>query len=186
MHSTFSQLSACCRISVPRAPGPMMPRRIRWLAPRALPAASVPARPVATLPMKLRRDCMGIGSLDVNPIIYGRGGGADGCEGRRRTGSGWKESSGFILFGLGEKMGSFGVFVFGDWLGVSGDTAGGCSSALRYSTGRGWSLKSELGEVMGGEGVRFLGVGGNGRTKFDAEARRESELRSDAQGGALC
>src|ERR1019366_3776389 len=55
---------------------------------------------------------------------------------------------------------------------------------LRYSTGRGWSLKSELGEVMGGEGVRFLGVGGNGRTKL--AQRRESELRSDAQGGALC
>src|ERR1039458_9422289 len=54
----------------------MMPRRIRWLAPRALPAASVPARPVATLPMKLRRDCMGIGSLDVNQLYtVGVGGG---------------------------------------------------------------------------------------------------------------
>ena len=36
----------------------MMPRRMRSLAPRALEVASVPARPVATLPMKLRRDCM--------------------------------------------------------------------------------------------------------------------------------
>src|ERR1017187_4397235 len=112
MHSTFWQVSACWRISVPRAPGPMMPRRTRWLAPRALPAASVPARPVATLPMKLRRDCMGIGSLDVNPIIYGRGVG--------RAGSSWQGSSGFILFGLGGKMGSFGIFVLGEYLGCSG------------------------------------------------------------------
>src|ERR1022692_1085447 len=119
MHSTFWQLSACWRISVPRAPGPMMPRRIRWLAPRTLPAASVPAKPVATLPMKLRRDCMGTGSLDVNPIIYGRRG--------WRMGSGWWGSSGFILLGLGGRMGLFGIFVFGDWLGASWGTAWGGS-----------------------------------------------------------
>src|SRR5450759_2842296 len=77
MHSTFSQASACWRISLPRAPGPMMPRRIRWFAPRALRAANVPARPVATRPMKLRRDCMGIGLLGRNPIIYGRDAGAE-------------------------------------------------------------------------------------------------------------
>src|ERR1051325_3469106 len=35
-----------------------MPMRTRSFAPRALEAASVPARPVATRPMKLRRDCM--------------------------------------------------------------------------------------------------------------------------------
>jgi hypothetical protein len=105
---------------------------------------------------------MGIGSLDVIPIIYGRGGGADGCWGRRGTGSCCQGSSGFILFGLGGKMGSFGIFAFGDWLGVYWGPARGCSSALRYSTGRRWSLKCELREVVGGEGVRFLGVGGNG------------------------
>src|ERR1035437_9322182 len=77
MHSTFSQASACWRISLPRAPGPMMPRRIRWFAPRALLAANVPARPVATRPMKLRRDCMGIGLLGRNPIIYVRDAGAE-------------------------------------------------------------------------------------------------------------
>ena len=42
---------------------------------------------------------------------------------------------------------------------------------LRYSTGRGCSLKSELGEVMGGEGVRFLEVGGNGKWVHDLEVR---------------
>src|ERR1035437_8843481 len=77
MHSTFSQASACWRISLPRAPGPMMPRRIRWFAPRALLGANVPARPVATRPMKLRRDCMGIGLLGRKPIIYGRDAGAE-------------------------------------------------------------------------------------------------------------
>src|ERR1019366_8596443 len=131
----------------------MMPRRIRSPAPRALPAASVPARPVATLPMKLRRDCMAIGSLDVIPIIYGRGRGAAVCWGRLGTASCCQGSSGFILFGLGGKMGSFGIFVFGDGLVVYWGPAWECSSALRYSTGRGWSLKSELGEVTGGEGV---------------------------------
>src|ERR1039458_3120770 len=40
-------------------------------------------------------------------IIYGRGG--------WRMGSGLWGSSGFILFGLGGIMGSFGIFVFGDW-----------------------------------------------------------------------
>src|ERR1035437_3900888 len=84
MHSTFSQASACWRISLPRAPGPMMPRRIRWFAPRALLAANVPARPVATRPMKLRRDCMGIDSLDLNPIIYGRAERAEGVGGGTR------------------------------------------------------------------------------------------------------
>src|ERR1039457_1184551 len=58
MHSVLGQASACRRISEPRAPGPMMPMRIRSLAPRTLDAANVPARLVATLPMKLRRDCM--------------------------------------------------------------------------------------------------------------------------------
>jgi hypothetical protein len=37
---------------------------------------------------------------------------------------------------------------------------------LTNSTGRGWSLKSELGEVVGGEGGRFLGVEGNGADRF--------------------
>src|SRR5271157_4898350 len=37
----------------------MMPMRIRSFAPNTLEAASVPARPEATLPIKLRRDCMG-------------------------------------------------------------------------------------------------------------------------------
>src|SRR5580704_18059695 len=58
MHSVLGQASAWRRISEPRAPGPMMPMRMRSLAPRTLDAANVPARPVATLPMKLRRDCM--------------------------------------------------------------------------------------------------------------------------------
>src|ERR1051326_2425505 len=44
----------------------MMPMRIRSLAPKTLEAANVPASPVATLPMKLRRDCMGKNSLGVN------------------------------------------------------------------------------------------------------------------------
>ena len=43
---------------MPRAPGPMMPRRMRSLAPSTLDAAKVPASPVATLLMKLRLDCM--------------------------------------------------------------------------------------------------------------------------------
>src|ERR1039457_4636435 len=58
MHSVLAQATAWRRISEPRAPGPMMPMRIRSLAPRTLDAASEPARLVATLPMKLRRDCM--------------------------------------------------------------------------------------------------------------------------------
>src|SRR5690349_18611788 len=44
----------------------MMPMRMRSLAPKTLEAANVPASPVATLPMKLRRDCMGKNSLGVN------------------------------------------------------------------------------------------------------------------------
>src|SRR5689334_20568145 len=51
-------VTASRRISDPRAPGPMMPIRTRSLAPRTLEAANVPAKPVATLPMKFRRECM--------------------------------------------------------------------------------------------------------------------------------
>ena len=43
---------------LPPAPGPIMPSRTRWFAPMALDAAKVPARPVATLLIKLRRDSM--------------------------------------------------------------------------------------------------------------------------------
>ena len=60
-------------------------------------------------------------------------------------------------------MGSFGIFAFGDGLAVYWGPARGRSSALRYSTRRRWSLKSDLREVTGGEGVRFSQVGGNGR-----------------------
>jgi hypothetical protein len=35
-------------------------------------------------------------------------------------------------------------------------------SALSYSMGKGWGLKSELGQVMGGEGDKVLGVEVNG------------------------
>src|ERR1035437_5199984 len=64
-HSTFSQPTASRRISFPRSPGPMMPMRMRSLAPSALDAASPPARLVATLLMKNRRDCME--SYSFNP-----------------------------------------------------------------------------------------------------------------------
>src|ERR1022692_4463167 len=59
MHSVLAQATAWRRISEPRAPGPMIPMRMRSLAPRSLEAASEQARLVATLPMKWRRDCMG-------------------------------------------------------------------------------------------------------------------------------
>jgi hypothetical protein len=45
-------------ICAPRSPGPMMPRRMRSLAASTLGAAMAPAKPLATLPMKIRRDCM--------------------------------------------------------------------------------------------------------------------------------
>src|SRR5215470_724945 len=57
-NSVLAHAIASCMISDPRAPGPMMPRRMRSLAPRTLDVARVPARPVATLPIKLRRDCI--------------------------------------------------------------------------------------------------------------------------------
>src|SRR4029077_15912434 len=60
MHSVFGHAIAWRRISEPRAPGPMMPIRMRSFAPRTLEAANEPARPEATLPMKLRRDCIDI------------------------------------------------------------------------------------------------------------------------------
>ena len=46
------------RVPSPLSPTPMMPTRTRSFAPRARPvfAASVPARPYATLPTKLRRE----------------------------------------------------------------------------------------------------------------------------------
>src|SRR5260370_16144678 len=43
----------------PRSPAPIMPSRMRSFAPKTLDTASEPARPEATLPMKLRRDSMG-------------------------------------------------------------------------------------------------------------------------------
>src|ERR1035441_6307299 len=76
------------------------------------------------------------------------------------------------------EVGSFGMFVLGYWLAVSWGPAWGCSSRLRYSTGRGWSLKSELGEVMGGEGVRFSGGGGNGRGCMNRRKPPPTQLRA--------
>src|SRR5579862_7715764 len=76
MQSTFSRASAWRRISDPRAPGPMIPRRTRSFAPSTLDAAKVPANPPATLLMKLRRDCMERNSFVVaedNPDYSRRG-----------------------------------------------------------------------------------------------------------------
>jgi hypothetical protein len=48
---------------------------------------------------------------------------------------------------------------------VGGELLNGCGlfhefgpSALSYSMGRGWGLKLELGQVMGGEGDKVFGV----------------------------
>src|SRR3954447_25683828 len=59
-HSTLAQASASRRISDPRAPAPIMPRRTRSLAASALVVARAPATPLATLPMKIRRDCIAL------------------------------------------------------------------------------------------------------------------------------
>lgn len=50
-------------------------------------------------------------------------------------------------------MGSSGIFVLGDCLAVFWGTAWGCSSVLRYSTGRGWSPKSECGKWWEGKAL---------------------------------
>src|SRR5438270_12359856 len=63
-NSILGQARASCMISEPRAPGPIIPRRMRSLAPRTLEVARVPARPLATLPIKLRRDCIGTVPLE--------------------------------------------------------------------------------------------------------------------------
>src|SRR5581483_10387123 len=56
-HSVLGHPCASRRSSVPRVPIPITPTRTRSLAPSTLDAASVPANPVATLPMKFRLDC---------------------------------------------------------------------------------------------------------------------------------
>src|ERR1039458_746880 len=74
--------------------------------------------------------------------------------------SGWEEKWVRLVF----------LFLASGW-GRVGVRHGDVPPDLRYSTGRGCSLKAELGEVMGGEGVRFLGVGGNGRgSRFSLDA----------------
>ena len=95
----------------------------------------------------------------------------DGLLGRKPNyiRSGWV-ADGFGLVGVkwfhfvrvGRKNGFVWYFCFRRLAGASWGYGTGISLRLRYSTERGRSLKSELGEVVGGEGVRFLEVGGNG------------------------
>src|ERR1039458_4172590 len=109
-------------------------------------------------------------SIFAQSVLYcqdyafnGCSGGANGCEksakcaggagkAARGMGSCSKGASGFRLCGLGEKMGSFGIFVHGFDNGGAA-TGGTGPSALRNSTGRG--VESEIGrhQVMGRKGV---------------------------------
>src|SRR4051794_11469481 len=57
---------------MPRSPAPIMPSRTRSLAPRTVVgAAKVVARPDATVPIKLRRELMGIWSSILPAFGYG-------------------------------------------------------------------------------------------------------------------
>src|SRR6476659_619764 len=56
-NSVFGQAIASRPMCIPRSPAPMIPRRILSFAPKTFDTASEPARPEATLPIKLRRDC---------------------------------------------------------------------------------------------------------------------------------
>src|ERR1700721_2002906 len=63
--------------SVPRSPAPITPTRMRSAAPStsAGPAASVPASPVATLPIKFRRESINssvAGLYFVNCVLSAR------------------------------------------------------------------------------------------------------------------
>src|SRR5579864_4976938 len=72
--STLGQLSAQWTSSVPRSPTPMMPMRARSLAPKTpCDEARVEARPVAIVPMNLRRESIGVpfyGSILSFPLSF--------------------------------------------------------------------------------------------------------------------
>src|SRR5713226_4045302 len=96
--SVFGQAIASRTICMPRSPAPMIPSRSLSLAPRTLETASVPARPEATLPMKLRRDCIAlllIGWLAIRMVALHEFGAATVMEPGVRLESGhWKGGAG--------------------------------------------------------------------------------------------